>query len=215
MLAFLSLRTKRCSRSLHLTVGRTKSVVECGNFRRRSLAFSSVRALCGLPPGHLLTVPVSRDFLNSLLTPRFLQFFSGNSSVNLFAVYPFKYKLFIKMLSSSLNIMLIVDKHCAVMRLRWRISDATNWSPKLQSYSQLKGGNFLRHSVHAMSFRCLLISVWQWLSRKYYVAVDTTWTVTKCSRWQRSCTVVKIKIAWTKLEMTLLGWKRWWRNHIW
>jgi len=33
-----------------------------------------------------------------------------NSSVNLFALYPFKYKLF-KMLSLSLNTMLIVDIH--------------------------------------------------------------------------------------------------------
>jgi len=37
---------------------------------------------------------------------------SGNSSVNLFAVYLFKYKLFIKILFSSLNTMLFVDKHC-------------------------------------------------------------------------------------------------------
>jgi len=35
------------------------------------------------------TVPVSRNFFKSLLTPRFIQLFSGNSSVNLFAVYPF------------------------------------------------------------------------------------------------------------------------------
>ena len=58
----------------------------------------SVRALRGLPlPGRLSTVPVSRNFFNSLLTPplAFVQLFSGNSSVNLFAVYPFKYKLFI------------------------------------------------------------------------------------------------------------------------
>ena len=45
---------------------------------------------------------------NSLLTPRFVQHFSENASVNLFAVYAFKYKLFIKILSSSP----IVDKHC-------------------------------------------------------------------------------------------------------
>jgi len=38
---------------------------------------------------------------------------SGSQSVNLFAVYPFKYKLFIKILSSSLNTMLIVNKHCS------------------------------------------------------------------------------------------------------
>jgi len=49
-------------------------------------------------PGRLSTVPVSRNFFNSLLTPRFVHLFSGNSSVNLFAVYPFTYKLFIKIL---------------------------------------------------------------------------------------------------------------------
>ena len=63
----------------------------------------------------LSTVPVSRNFFNSLLTPWFVQFFSGNSSVNLFAVYLFKYKLFIKILSSSLNTALIVDKYCSAV----------------------------------------------------------------------------------------------------
>jgi len=55
-------------------------------------------SLRGLPLlGRLSTVPVSLNFFNSLLTPRFVQLFSGNSSVNLFAfaVYPFKYKLFL------------------------------------------------------------------------------------------------------------------------
>jgi len=71
-------------------------------------------SLRGLPlPGRLSTAPVSRNFFNSLSTPRFVQLYSGNSSVNLFAVYPFKYKLFIKILSSLLNTMLIVDKHCS------------------------------------------------------------------------------------------------------
>ena len=37
--------------------------------------------------GRLLTVPVSQNVFNSLLAPRFVQRFSGNSSVNLFAVY--------------------------------------------------------------------------------------------------------------------------------
>jgi len=53
------------------------------------------------------------QFFNSLLAPCFVQLFSGNLSVNLFAVYLFKYKLFIKILSSSLNTKLIVDKHCS------------------------------------------------------------------------------------------------------
>ena len=63
--------------------------------------------------GRLLTAPVSGNFLNSLLTSRFVQLFLENSSVNLFAVYPFKYNLFIKILSLALNIVLIVDKHCS------------------------------------------------------------------------------------------------------
>jgi len=58
-------------------------------------------------------MPVSRNFLNSLLTPSFVQHSWGNSPVNLFAVYPFKYKLFINILLSLLNTMLIVDKHCS------------------------------------------------------------------------------------------------------
>jgi len=72
-----------------------------------------VRALRGLLlTGRLSTVPVSRNFFNCLLTPSFVQLFSGNLCVNLFAVYLFKCKLFfIKILSSSLNTMLIVDKH--------------------------------------------------------------------------------------------------------
>jgi len=73
-----------------------------------------VLALRGLPlPGRLLGVGVSRNFLNSLLTPSFVQLFSGNSSVNLFGVYLFKNKLFIKILTSSFNTMLTVDKRCS------------------------------------------------------------------------------------------------------
>jgi len=49
----------------------------------------------------------------SIHSPRFVQLFSGNSSVTLFVVHPFKYKLFIKILSLSLNTMFIVDKHCS------------------------------------------------------------------------------------------------------
>jgi len=46
-----------------------------------------VRALRGLPlPGRLSTVSASGNFFNSLLAPCFVKLFSGNSSVNLFAV---------------------------------------------------------------------------------------------------------------------------------
>ena len=63
--------------------------------------------------GRLSTVPMSHNVFSSLLTPCFVQRFSGNLFVNLFAVYPLKYKLFIKNLSLLLNTMLIVDKHCS------------------------------------------------------------------------------------------------------
>jgi len=92
--------------------------------------FSSVRALRSLPlPGRLLTVPVFRSFFNNLLTPRFVQLFSGNSTVNLFAVYPFKYILF------NQHLVLVSEYHVACWqtlqwRLLWWISGATNWSQK-------------------------------------------------------------------------------------
>ena len=43
------------------------------------------------------------NFFDSLLTPRCVQLFLGNSPIDLFAVYPFKYQLFIKILSLSMN----------------------------------------------------------------------------------------------------------------
>ena len=50
----------------------------------------------GLPlPGRLSTVPVSRGFSTAINTALCPVFFSGNLSVNLFAVYPFKCKLFL------------------------------------------------------------------------------------------------------------------------
>jgi len=112
-LTLFSLRTKTCSQSLYLTVWRTKSVADCGNFWI-SLAFSLVWTLCSLLlPDRLLTVPVSRKFMNSLLTPHFVQLFSRNSSVNLCCV-PLQIQTFlINILSSSLNTMLMVDKHCS------------------------------------------------------------------------------------------------------
>ena len=68
-------------------------------------------SLHGLPLVNSVCVPQLFQF--SLLTPCFVHLFSGNLSVNLFAVCPFKYKLFIKILSSWLNTMLIVGKHCS------------------------------------------------------------------------------------------------------
>jgi len=42
-------------------------------------------------------VPVSRNVFNSLLAPRFVQSFSGNSSVNFFAVYPSNTNFLVKL----------------------------------------------------------------------------------------------------------------------
>jgi len=104
-LTLSSLRTKRCSRSLHLTIGRTKSAADCGNFWRKSLAVTNIAA--AWPPVNCACVlQISEQLIHITLCP-------GNSSINLFAVYSFKYKRFIKILFLSLNIMLIVDKHCS------------------------------------------------------------------------------------------------------
>ena len=64
----------------------------------RFLVFSAgtARSAAAWPPANCAC---ARNFLNSLLTPH--------------SVYPFKYKLFIKILSSSLNATLIADKHCS------------------------------------------------------------------------------------------------------
>jgi len=83
--------------------------------KRLSIFFSAgtVRSATAWPPFNCACVP---QLDNSLLTPRFVQLFSENYySVNLFAVYPFKYKLF---LSKSCPrrwipcLLLNVDKHC-------------------------------------------------------------------------------------------------------
>jgi len=89
-------------------------------------AFFSVGTVRSALPGCLSTVRMSRNFFNSLLTPHFVQFFSGNPCVNLFAVYPFKYKR----LSKSCP---VAEYHVDCWqvlqwRLLWWISGGTNWS---------------------------------------------------------------------------------------
>jgi len=112
-LTLFSLRTKRCSRSLYLTAGRTNSVADCGNFWRRSLAFSWVLALRGLPlPGRLLTVCVPQlleQLINTTLGPAFLRKFICQP----LRCVPFQIQTFYQILSSSLNVILTVDKHCS------------------------------------------------------------------------------------------------------
>ena len=61
--------------------------------KKHGVFFSAGTARSIPLPGRLLTVPVSRSFLNSLLTPHFFRLFSGNSSVNLFAMYPYNYSI--------------------------------------------------------------------------------------------------------------------------
>jgi len=110
-LTLFSLRTKR---SLRLTIGRTVSSRLRELLKKKfSVYFSAACAGTAQSSTAWPPLPVSRNFFNSLLTPCFVQLFSSNSSVNLFAVHPFKYKLFFKILSSSLNIMFIVDEHCS------------------------------------------------------------------------------------------------------
>ena len=91
----------------------TKSLNYCLNV---FFSGGTVRSAAAWPPVNCSWVP---QLFNSLLTPRFIQLLSGNSPINLFAVYPFKYKLFL-------------SKFCPWhWILQWRlllwISGATNW----------------------------------------------------------------------------------------
>jgi len=88
-------------------------------------------SLRGLPlPGSLSTVPECRNFFNSLLTPRFVQLFSRNSSVNLCCV-PLQIQTFYQ------NFILVAEHHVdcwQTLQWRllwvWRIFGATHWSQK-------------------------------------------------------------------------------------
>jgi len=73
--------------------------------KKLSIFFSAgtARSAAAWPPINFACVPQLFETCEQL--------FSGNSYINLFAVYLFKYKLFIKSLSTSLNTMLIVDRH--------------------------------------------------------------------------------------------------------
>jgi len=61
---------------------------------------------CGGSANFACVPQLFQQFINTTLRPVFLK---------KFAVYPFNYKLFIKILSSSLNTTLIVDKHYSVV----------------------------------------------------------------------------------------------------
>jgi len=127
-LTLFSLRTKRCSWSLHLTIGRTKSVADCGNFWRRRLAFSSGRALCGLPwpPVHCACVPqLFEQLINTTLCQVSQEIRQSTSSLCTLSNTNFESQSCPRRLISCWLL-----SNTAVTGLRWRISGATNWSPK-------------------------------------------------------------------------------------
>jgi len=72
-------------------------------------------SLRGLPlPGCLSTVPVSRNFLNSLLNTTLCRAFHRKFVCRPLCYVPLQIQTFLsKILSSLLNTMLIVDKHCS------------------------------------------------------------------------------------------------------
>ena len=81
-----------------------------------------------------------QQLINSMLCPAFLRKFT----VNLFAVYLFKYKRCIKILSSSLNTTFIVDKCCSdvccdeflepqIDRKSKKVKEQWHWKFSLQS----------------------------------------------------------------------------------
>ena len=78
-LTLFSLQMKRCSQSLHLTIDRIKSVADCENFRKRSLAFSSVlawSATAWLPVNCACVPQLFEQLTNTMLCPAFLRKFA-------------------------------------------------------------------------------------------------------------------------------------------
>jgi len=123
-------RQKKCSRSLHLTVGRTKSVADCGNLWRRSLAFffsaGTAWSAAVWPPVNCDCVPqLFEQLINITLCPAFIRKFVCQSLCCVF--------LQIQILSKSCPLCLIpcwLLTNTAVTSAAWRISDAKNWSQK-------------------------------------------------------------------------------------
>jgi len=88
--------------------------------KRFSVFFSAgtAQSAAAWPPVNCACVlQLSEQPTNTTLCPALLRKFICQPlccvPFQLFAVYPFIYKLFIKILCSSLNTMLIVDKHCS------------------------------------------------------------------------------------------------------
>ena len=103
---------------------------------KKKLMFSSLQALCGLPlPGRLSTVPVSRNFLNSLLTPHFVQLFSGNSSCQPLCCVPLQIQTFYQ------NLVLVTFIPC------WLLTN-------------ISSSNFFYISVCACSLSLLYLLQW-------------------------------------------------------
>jgi len=118
-LTLFSLPTKRCSRSLRLTISRTKSVADCENFLWRSLAFYLVWPLRGPPlPGRLKTACVPQLFEQLI-----------NTTLSSFLA---EIRLSPSLCTPS-NI-IFLSKSCPrrkhLWRLLWWTSDATNSSQK-------------------------------------------------------------------------------------
>jgi len=80
------------------------------SIRRHSYFLFTARSAADWPSVNCACV---RQRFKQLIRITLCPAFSGNFSVNHFAMYPFKYQLFIKILSSLVNTILIVVKHCS------------------------------------------------------------------------------------------------------
>ena len=131
-LTLFSLRTKRYFRSLHLTIGRTKSVADCGNFWRRSLisfffSAGTARSANAWPPVNYACVPqLFEQLINTAICPAFLRKFVCQP----LRCTPLQIQTFLSKPCPCRLISCWLLTNRVVTCLRWRISDATNWAPK-------------------------------------------------------------------------------------
>jgi len=101
---FVFFMDKRCSRSLHQTVDRTKSVADCGNFFSVGTAWSATA-----PPVNCACVPqLFEQLINITLCPAYL----GKFVCQPLRCVPLRLQTFYQNLVLVTYIVLTVDKHC-------------------------------------------------------------------------------------------------------
>jgi len=126
-LKYLSIRRHRYFLRWNVGEGTARSALPCRlstvPVSRNTIQYST-KPICNAPISPSKKTKSEAQLFEQFINTTLCQLLSGNLSVNLFAMYPFKYKLYQS---------LVLVHHVYFWqewRLLWRISGATNWSQK-------------------------------------------------------------------------------------